>query len=121
MEQDLKKLWFIVGCLIFLGLALGGWYTLREHSFSAAISVQATPLSSVITLNGRSARQGVNKVRPGTYKILVIHEGFSDYASVINVARGNNKYVGAILEPSSSATSTWYSTHPTDQKIVESI
>lgn len=91
----------------------------RGHT--ATLNLEATPLSSKIVLNGHKAHQGILRLAPGNYNVVVTRSGFADGKSDVVVAEGETKYVGIILKSNDASTKNWYAAHPDDQKAFESI
>lgn len=94
---------------------------IRNKPLTAAINAEATPSDATITLNSKSAHQGKNKVKPGSYKIVFTRNGFTAVSREISVQKDETRYVGAALVPSSSEFVNWYVEHPEDAKIAEAI
>jgi PEGA domain-containing protein len=95
--------------------------TTREQSFSAKLTITAVPSVSHITINGKTGKQGVNRVRPGSQKIVVSASGFSTVTQDVSVSKGQNNPVGIVLSSDSSQTTNWYITHPADAQTAEGI
>jgi len=113
---------FIVSVLIFFILLFGGVILLyHEQLLSAKITVNAVPIASNITINGRAAKNGVNRVRPGTQRVTVTFVGFTAITQTVSVKKGEGKTVDAVLVSNSSQTSNWYFTHPEDERKAEGL
>ncbi len=108
----------VVVCLIFIYATV---YVIDHKNLTASLDVQVTPVSSIIKINGNTSSAGNIKVKPGTYKIIVTRNGFGSQSKTVKVAKNKTVYVGIYLLPDSSSTSSWYSTHPGDQRILEAI
>jgi hypothetical protein len=120
-EHQRLKLIIVTG-LGTLSLLIAAVFTIwHTHSLSATIVVDAVPRSSQITIEAHKGRQGVNKVKPGTYHITVSHKGFSSVTQTITIQKNHSKTVDFVLVSNSSSTSNWYYTHLDDAKAAEGI
>ena len=114
-----KLLLGIAAGFLLLGTLIG--YVSHERSLSAALTITAVPAVSHIRINGQGAKQGVNKVRPGSKEIEVTMPGFSPVVQTISVQKGDKKAVSIVLSSNSSQTANWYFTHPADEKTAEGL
>lgn len=103
---------------IFISIAV---LILRERSLSAKIEVEIAPSSSALFINDVRHKDGVVKVRPGSYAVVVSKSGFNTSRETITVFKGEAKYVGVALVSNSPSTADWYETHPLDAKKAEGI
>ena len=88
---------------------------------NATISIQVTPSSAKITLDGRSVSSGDIKVKPGTYTVSATKDGFE--AQEVTVEAKANQVSSAllILTSNSEDTKNWYQEHEEDRLLLESI
>lgn len=107
--------------LLLIGSGGGLFYAYRQSTYTAAVDIEATPLSSSVSIDGHHANQGVTKLKPGTLTITVSLSGFNKFTKRVAVVKGDNKYVGAILKSNNADTANWYETHPADQTMAEKI
>lgn len=119
----LSKNKIILISVIFFTLIIGisVFFIIRQNEYSATLNIEATPLSSKITIDNNNTQQGITKIKPGNVTIEISLNGFITYTKTVTVNSGETKYIGAILESNSSETSNWYSNHPEDQKMSEKI
>lgn len=115
-----NKIILIIGLLV---VAFGALviYALQQLTYTAAVKIEAAPLTSNISINGQAAKQGITKLRPGDVTIKVTMPGFDDYTTKINVADKETKYVGVLLKSNDPSTADWYDKHPEDQSMAEGI
>lgn len=115
-----NKLLLIIGMVVFV---IGGliFYVVQQSTYTATVNIEATPLSSSVTIDGHHVSQGVNKVRPGIIVVTVSLTGFGDFSTKVKIAANETKYVGAILQSNTSDTANWYEQHPEDQTMAERI
>ena len=111
----------VVVALSLLLLVSAAFFAIRNTSYSAKITVEIAPFSSVLSINKKVIQPGIIKVKPGDYMVVVNKTGFVTRLEKITVAKGENKYVGLGLISNSPATKNWYVTHPQDGKILEGI
>ncbi|HSX53076.1 MAG TPA: hypothetical protein VLF90_01775 [Patescibacteria group bacterium] len=109
----------IISIIVVLVLVVVGWLifsSIKDRPLTAKINIEAVPSDLSLTINGNNARQGINKVRPGTYKVVGVRSGFADQSITITVNKGDNKFAGIALLSNSPLTINWYSDHPSDRQ-----
>jgi len=117
----LRKIRYVLA-IIVLGIFL--WLVVMIYQnliYTAKVSINAVPLESHITINGRAAKEGVNRVRPGRQKVSVSLNGFTNVNQTVTVKKGNSSTVDIVLVSNSSQTANWYLTHPADEKKAEGL
>lgn len=100
---------------------LSAFYIVRSSGSSAQLAIEVAPSGSSMKLNGRGVRGGVSKVKPGKYKVTFSYKGFSTVSKDLELAKGDNRYVGVALVSDSPSTANWYQKHPADAKKSEAI
>jgi len=115
-----RKLLLIIIVVI---AAIGGliFYAVQQSTYTAMVNIEATPLSSSVTIDGHHANQGITKISPGTIVVTVSLPGFSNFTTKVKIAAGETKYIGVVLQSNTSDTSNWFEQHPEDQAIAEKI
>jgi len=85
------------------------------------LEIEVAPASSKILLDGHVVKAGRLTVSTGKHSLVVSKKGFSTQSQGVVSETGQTVYAGIVLQPSSTQTADWYSSHPADQKIVEGI
>lgn len=118
MKQSLKIL--IIAGVIVLGAALFFFYR-YQSVLSAKLDIQVAPENSAITLNGKPVSAGNYRLKPGNYTVKAVYNGFSPASQNTSLKKGDSKFSGLVLDPDSPQTANWYQSHPSDQRLAESI
>jgi len=111
----------VVGSIFALILIMTGLFLYVQHPLTAKITLEVSPATSNITVNGVDRKSGEIKVRPGNYKIICTHDGFETVTQSIVVKNGDNPYVGIVLVSNSTSTANWYASHSSDEQLAETI
>lgn len=119
MPTYLPRLIFLL-CIPIL--FAGGYFSIRQTPpLNSTITVEAAPSSYKVTIDGKKASPGDNKVTAGQHTITVKKDGFSQQAQTVITAIGQTVYTGFVLVSNSASTKNWYNDHPDDQQLSESI
>lgn len=106
----------------FLGIvAIITAYIIYIQIYSAKITLEFAPKSSVATLNGRRVRAGTIRVRPGAMNIRVEKDGFETQSKTFTAEGSHNTYVGIALLSNDPSTADWYDNNPEDNIILQAI
>ncbi len=117
-----RKKTIIVISLIGLVMVSWGIYNfVRLLPLTAKLNIIATPSDAKVLANNKAVKAGIIRVRPGQYKVTATRGGFASVSQTVSVIKGETKFVGLILLPNSSDTSSWYLSHPYDQQLLEQI
>lgn len=115
-----KKRLMIPVIILVAGLLV--WAIYKDQTLTSEITLEMTPSSgSNISLNERGVREGISKVRPGTYTIRFTREGFEPVSKALKLSKGERQYVGVVLVSNSQDTANWYQKNQADQKKAEGI
>jgi len=88
---------------------------------NSVITVEVAPKSAKITIDGKKAGVGNNKVFAGKHTVKISKEGFSQQAQTITTQAEQTVYLGTALSSNSPKTQNWYKENPDDQKLSEGI
>jgi hypothetical protein len=120
MSRNLKLLLVVVICVCCFDagykLTVNG-STLPQNS----VNFEVAPEDSVVQVDGKKISAGTKDMDIGPHKIVVTHEGFETYKTTLDVDQSGEQYIGVILKSASKDTTDWYTDHPSDQKLSESI
>lgn len=111
----------VVAILVCWLVVMVGWRIYASRVYTASVEADYTPLSSTALLDGHRVRVGTHKVRPGKHSLVVSKEGFLTQTSSVSVKKGENGYIGIVLEPTTPKTANWYKEHSEDQRSAERI
>jgi hypothetical protein len=112
----------IVVAATFLGIiAFSIFYIVQQSTLTASVDIEASPLSSVITINDKNTGQGITKLKPGDIVINISLKGFIPYKTSLHLSKGDNKYIGVVLKSDSADTADWYQNHPADESMAEKV
>lgn len=118
--MSIRGLLIIVGGLSFL--IVGYLITSGSHDLpQGQLKIELAPSEARVFIDGISANAGEKTIDIGTHKIRITMPGFTSYERTVNITQSVEVYVGIILNSSSTDTKDWFTNHPDDQKITESI
>ena len=109
-----KKVLAVIGGILIVGVIVFFYAIVSTTGRTAELHLEVAPANSTLTINGKSSRGGVLKVRPGTHKVTASKDGFESATETVEISTGANKYVGLVLQPNTDKTTDWYSSHPED-------
>ena len=85
------------------------------------ISLLYTPISAVVTVDGRLARSGEIALSAGTHEVKAEKYGFETETRMVEVEPGGATPVYIVMTPVMEETENWHTTHEEDGRIVEGI
>ena len=121
MNSKIKLIGILLGVVLLVSLVFGFANYLQNRSLDAIIKTEVVPSDAKITIDGKKAREGENRVKAGTYEVVFSREGFSKETRQVIVGKDSSQYVGAVLNPVDPKYADWYSDHPEDIKKAEGI
>ena len=91
--------------------------------YSATLELDFTPIDSIAMANDYDLKQGINKLKPGTYTIKITRNDFEGFSKKITVKEGETSYVGAVLKANTKTSFGWYNNplHNEDMILAEKI
>ena len=116
-----KQIICSIGLVFIVIIGLSVYTVTKSKMYSATVTLAFTPQSASAKVNGKSAKLGSVKVKPGGITVVVSKDGFATQTKQVRVQKGKNTYVGVILQPNRSDTKDWYTNHPDDAKALEGI
>lgn len=105
--------------VIFVGIPTSLY--LYNTVYSATINLTFAPKSATATIGSQKAGSGDNKVKPGTYTVTIMKDGFTTYTETITVSEKQTVSISAVLESNDPSTANWYQEHTEDYSISQSI
>lgn len=117
-QRNLRLVLIICGLLVVGSIFYYYWEYVR---LSARLEIQVAPASSTISLNNKTVRAGVYRVSPGSYRVVVVKDGFGSQSQDIKVSKSQSSYLGIVLVSNSNSTANWYINNPSDQQLSEGI
>lgn len=102
-------------------MALGAFNYARLLPLTAKLNISVVPRGAQVMLDGKRTNSGIVRVRPGKHTVTAYKPGFDTHPLSVMVADRQEKFAGLILLSNSSTTSSWYTDHPADQQLAESI
>lgn len=117
-----RRTFLIVGVIVFLllvGLIIR--YSFTSVHQTAILNIEVAPAGAKVQISGKGARAGKRRVVPGQYTVGVALNGFIAENRQVTATAKKETYVGVSLVPNTSATNSWYATHPADAKKAEAI
>jgi hypothetical protein len=85
------------------------------------VTIEMSPYSATLTVNGKKRKQGTLAVRPGIIKATASKKGFGTQTKSVSAIAGQTAYIGFPLISTDESTVTWYGTHKKDQSWFEHI
>ncbi len=121
MQRQQRLIIFGLILVAFAGLVWAVVNSMQSRQRTATLTVQVVPSGSTVTVNGRGVRSSELKVKPGKYTVKASKKGFETYSEDFDIQKNDSKFFGAALVSNSPETANWYTDHPKDQQIAESI
>lgn len=118
---DQKKLFIIVGILIFIVLIFVTIKVIYNRVNDAEIELLIAPKSASVKIDGSSyPTEGTFKISSGKHTITISKDGFSTINEVINLTSGQtHNYYNYLVYPDGSMD--WYKNHEEDSYLLEAI
>jgi hypothetical protein len=91
---------------------------LVKNSSAIKTTLEVSPMSAQVFIDGKTAKAGDIKMKPGQHTIEVRKEGFTTHSEAIDIPVRNN-YYGVSLSPEDN--NEWYSSHSEDSILAEAI
>lgn len=114
----------LIATLVVVFAAFGLWIGFsisHDRTYNANLTTEVAPTDATIKIGNKTVRNGLNKVKPGNYKVFFSREGFTSETRQVAVNVKGSSYLGVILSPVGSSYLNWYTTHPNDAKQAEII
>lgn len=120
--QRLTKFALIVIAIAILLIGYLGFRAYSNRNKTAVFTLEYAPKSASALVGGAKIGQGIQKIIPGTYEVVVSKKGFKTKKVTVKAIKGDvENYIGIVLESDSPDTKNWFETHPEDQKLAEKI
>lgn len=113
---------FFITVLIASCLTLAFFvFAYSNQKGSPQLEILVAPEDSLIKLDGKETKTGIQSLTQGAHQISAYRSGFISQNKTIKLAEKQHMFVGIILQPNSPRTANWYKTHPGDSNISQTI
>jgi len=122
MNGRLKKVIILIVIVLAAAVAFSLYGLVKNHNSKLAyINILVAPSGSSLKLDGKGVKGGLHSVKAGSHNISASKNGFASQTKTVNLQLKQTKFVGIILQSNSAQTKNWYSAHPADNSLVQSI
>lgn len=120
--QRLTKFAYVIISIVLIVVGYLGYQAFSNRKKTATFTLEFAPKSASALVGGTKIGQGIHKIIPGSYEIVVSKNGFKTKKVTVKAIKGGDEnYIGIVLESESADTKNWFDTHPDDQKLAEKI
>jgi hypothetical protein len=121
IKKDNRRLLAVVAIAFVAILVLIAVITgIIDARKTATIDVLVAPESASVKINGHNYKNGLHKVEPGDFTVVITKDGFNSYEESFSLASGENKDLAVYLLQTDGGYD-WYLSHPDDDIIMTGV
>lgn len=115
-----RLLTFISITAIALIIIIAAVTAIIDARKTARIDVLVAPISASVKINGRGYGNGLHKVEPGDFTVIITKDGFESYEESFSLAAGETKDLAVYLMQLDGGYG-WYLAHPEDDMVMTGV